>query len=106
MKTISSHSVFAPHYASASKPFAGESGNGFEAEILMLAFNAPINSTTVKRKGRPRSEDSLVFITVGLTKTQWAWLKLWFPTGSPTDALKALVERSIRFWPSGPFKFR
>lgn len=65
-----------------------------------------MNSTTVKRKGRPRSEDSLVFITVGLSKAQWEWLKLWFPGGNPTDSLKALLERAVRFWPSGPYKFR
>lgn len=64
------------------------------------------NFTTVKKKGRPRSEDSLVFVTVGLTKTQWAWLRLWFPTGSMTHALGALIDRAVRFWPSGPFKFR
>lgn len=64
------------------------------------------NSTTVKRLGRPKSEDSLVFVTVGLTRAQWSWLQLWFPTGSITDALRGLVERAVRFWPGGPFKFR
>ena len=78
---------------------------------------SPDNSTTVKcidafdngfrvRRGRPRSPDSLVFVTVGLTPTQWAWLRLWFPTGSPTDQLRALFERALKFWPAGPGRFR
>lgn len=73
-------------------------------------MTAPIvaveNSSTVKsRRGRPVSPDSLVFVTVGLTRAQWDWLKLWFPTGSNTDALRSLFDRAMRFWPSGPFIF-
>lgn len=73
----------------------------------MTALDIPLaNSTTVKkRRGRPSSPDSLVFVTVGLSSAQWEWLKLWFPTGSLTDALRSLVDRAMRFWPLGPFVF-
>ena len=56
--------------------------------------------------GRPKSPDSLRFVTVGLTPAQWDWLSLWFPTGSPTHQLSALFERALKFWPAGPFVFR
>ena len=65
-----------------------------------------VNSSTVKiKRGRPSSPDSLVFFTVGLTRSQWEWLRLWMPTGSRTDALRELFTRSMKFWPLGPSVF-
>lgn len=58
-----------------------------------------------KNKGRPRSSNPLIFKTVGLTREQWDWLELWFPSGNPTDRLSSLLERATKFWPLGPFKF-
>lgn len=63
------------------------------------------NSTVVKRPGRPKSSDSLVFVTVGLTPAQWEWLSSWFPTGNRSAQFSALFERAMRFWPQGPFVF-
>ena len=63
------------------------------------------NSTVVKKRGRPSSPDSLVFITVGLTPVQWQWLSLWLPGASPTSQLSMLFERALKFWPSGPAAF-
>lgn len=57
------------------------------------------------KRGRPLSSDSLVFVTVGLARVQWAWLSLWFPTGSTTDALRSLLDRAMKFWPAGPYAF-
>jgi hypothetical protein len=56
--------------------------------------------------GRPRSKDPLIFKSIGLTASQWEWLQLWFPTGNVTDQLKALHERAVKFWPSGPNRFK
>lgn len=58
------------------------------------------------KRGRKPSPDSLVFVTVGLTPDQWAWLSLWFPTGSRTTQLRELFVRSLKFWPAGPSCFR
>lgn len=64
------------------------------------------NSSTVKiKRGRPSSPDSLVFITVGLTRSQWDWLQLWMPFGSRTDAIRELLARAMKFWPLGPSVF-
>jgi len=54
---------------------------------------------------RPRSKNPLIFKTVGLTEDQWKWLQLWNST-NPTLALRELLDRAFRFWPSGPFRFR
>ncbi len=63
-----------------------------------------MNITTAK-VGRPKSSDPLVFVTVGLTRSQWQWLSLWLPGASPTSALRELFSRSMKFWPGGPFCF-
>ena len=55
---------------------------------------------------RPKSANPLVFRTVGLTASQWDWLDTWFPGGSPTSALSDLFLRAVKFWPSGPARFR
>ena len=60
----------------------------------------------MKKRGRPASDDKLYFYTVGLTSDEWGWLSLWFPGASPTAQLRELFERSRKFWPSGPAKFR
>jgi hypothetical protein len=57
-------------------------------------------------RGRPKTENPLVFKTIGLTVEQWDWLYLWFPTGNRTDRMKELFERAMKFWPGGPGKFR
>lgn len=57
-------------------------------------------------RGRKPSENPLIFKTVGLTVAQWAWLELWHPRASVTRQLSALFERSLKFWPAGPFVFR
>lgn len=56
--------------------------------------------------GRPRSKDPLVFKTVGFTESQWEYISLWLPSGSPTEQLRSLLERCLKFWPSGPGRFR
>lgn len=55
---------------------------------------------------RPHSKDPLIFKTVGLTADQWRWLDLWFSDASPTAKMRELFNRSMKFWPSGPAKFR
>lgn len=57
------------------------------------------------RRGRPRSDNPLVFKTVGLTDAQWQWLSLW-SKASPTAALRDLFDRASKFWPAGPARFR
>jgi hypothetical protein len=59
-----------------------------------------------KGRGRPRSRNALVFKTIGLTQDQWLWMELWRPGESPTAMIQELLERSMKFWPSGPAKFR
>ena len=71
----------------------------------MIWMAAMANSTTVKR-GRPPIADPLIFKTVGLTALEWEWLATWHPEGNVTNQLSELVERSRKFWPSGPTKFR
>ena len=56
--------------------------------------------------GRKKSDSSNVYKTVGLSPSQWAWLNLWFPGGSPSDQVRALLDRSCKFWPAGPAHFR
>ena len=52
--------------------------------------------------------DSKMFKTVGLTSAQWAWLEQWAISDveNPTECLGELVDRAMKFWPSGPNKFR
>lgn len=57
------------------------------------------------RRGRPKSDNPLIFKSVGLTAEQWEWLDLWFLGGSPTDKLRSLLKRAVRFWPLGPSAF-
>ena len=57
-------------------------------------------------RGRTKSKDPLIFKTIGLTEDQWQWLNLWFPEASPTAQFRELFDRSRRFWPSGPNKFK
>lgn len=57
-------------------------------------------------RGRPKSQNPLVFKSVGLTAEQWSWMDLWFPGGSPTAQLQAVMERALKFWPGGPHVFR
>lgn len=64
------------------------------------------SSTGKRRRGRPRKDDSFVYITIGLRPDQWRWLSLWFPSGSPSDHLRSLLDRAMKFWPGGPFVFR
>lgn len=60
---------------------------------------------TKQRGGRPSDPDPYIFASVGLTRSQWEYLSLWFPTGNISQALRALLERSVKFWPAGPFVF-
>jgi hypothetical protein len=64
------------------------------------------NKTIVKMRGRPKADNPLIFKSLGLTAAQWEWLGLWFPGGNPTEQIRELFERSVKFWPSGPGKFR
>lgn len=59
-----------------------------------------------RRRGRPSDPNKLVFKTYGLRPDDLAWLEMWFPGGSPTDQLNALIERAKKFWPAGPGRFR
>jgi len=63
-------------------------------------------SISRKNRGRPRKDDSFVYVTIGLRPIQWAWLQLWFPNGSPSDCVRSLLDRALKFWPAGPYKFR
>lgn len=58
------------------------------------------------RRGRKKDPNKLNFRSYGLRPDRETWLALWFPDGSPTDQLNALLDRAIKFWPSGPGKFR
>ena len=64
------------------------------------------NIPTGKKRGRPASPDAFVYITIGLRPEHWRWLSLWFPGGSPSDQVRALLDRALKFWPSGPAKFK
>ena len=55
---------------------------------------------------RPKSDNPLVFRTVGLTAAQWRWLDLWLLSASPTAQLRELFDRAVKFWPSGPHRFK
>ena len=55
---------------------------------------------------RPKSANPLVFRTVGLTAAQWRWLDLWLLSASPTAQLRELFDRAVKFWPSGPHRFK
>lgn len=55
---------------------------------------------------RPKSTNPLVTRSVCLTAEQWAWLDLWFPGGNFSFCLRELFDRAMKFWPSGPSKFR
>ena len=63
------------------------------------------NSTTVNKRGRKSSSDSFRTISVCLTQAQWNFISLWLPTGNPSAALRALLDRAMIFWPLGPFVF-
>lgn len=55
---------------------------------------------------RPKSSDPLITRSVCLTEKQWAWLDLWFTGGNFSLCLRELLDRAMKFWPSGPGKFR
>ena len=57
------------------------------------------------RGGRNADPDPYIFHSVGLNQIQWEYLSLWFPTGNPSTALRALLDRAIKFWPLGPSVF-
>lgn len=59
-----------------------------------------------QRGGRPADDDPYIFHSVGLTQSQWEFISLWFPTGNPSQALRELIKRSLKFWPAGPARFR
>lgn len=75
-------------------------------KIDSSSWDQPVLDGVIRRPGRPRSVDPLVFVTVGLTAAQWRWLSSWFPGGSPTAQMRELFTRAMKFWPSGPHKFR
>jgi hypothetical protein len=56
--------------------------------------------------GRPRLKSPFIYHSVSLTQEQWNFIMLWFPTGNPSQALRELLERAVKFWPSGPGRFR
>lgn len=68
-----------------------------------VSENCPVGK---KKRGRPSSSESYVYITIGLRPEHWCWLALWFPTGSPSDQARALLDRALKFWPSGPNRFK
>ncbi len=55
--------------------------------------------------GRPRLSDPYITHPVCLTRAQWDFVMLWFPTGNPSQALRFLLDRAMKFWPAGPFAF-
>jgi hypothetical protein len=59
-----------------------------------------------QRGGRPADVDPYIFHSVGLTRSQWEFIALWFPSGNPSSALRSLLDRAVKFWPGGPFVFR
>lgn len=58
------------------------------------------------RRGRPCSKNPQRYKTVGITEEQWQWLERWRPGGSPSDQLRELLDRAMKFWPGGPAVFR
>lgn len=58
------------------------------------------------KRGRPASSDAFVYVTIGLRPAHWLWLSLWFPGGSASDQVRALLDRALKFWPSGPYRFK
>lgn len=77
-----------------------------ESGWLQSRLALPANKPTGKKRGRPSSPDAYVYITIGLRPFQWEWLALWFPNGSPSDQVRALLDRALKFWPVGPGRFR
>jgi hypothetical protein len=81
-------------------------------EVVEAAPGSGMSYPDVKRggvrpgAGRKKSPDALVFKTVGLTQAQWDWLALWLPGGSITSQFRSLLDRAMKFWPSGPTRFR
>lgn len=64
-----------------------------------------VNLHQTKRRGRPRSADPLHRISVRLNSREVEWLSLW-SDDSPTTQIRDLLERAMKFWPAGPYKFR
>lgn len=56
--------------------------------------------------GRKPTGKAKTFRSVGLSESEWAYLELWQTGASPSDQLRELLERAMKFWPSGPAKFR
>lgn len=57
-----------------------------------------------KKRGRPRSDNPLLFHSVGLTRSEWEWLANFFPSGSKTDQLSEFVRWGQKFrYKSNPF---
>lgn len=55
---------------------------------------------------RPKSEDPIIFIKVGLRRAGWDHVMLWKPGDtSETRNLEELVERSSKMFPQGPGRF-
>jgi len=67
--------------------------------------DASANYTIVNRRGRKPSTDSFVTVSVCLTPEQLSYVKMWFPSGNLSQALRFLLDRAIKFWPLGPFVF-
>ena len=61
-------------------------------------------NSSSRRRGRPESPDKLFFHSIGLRRSDWEWLVLWFPEANQTAQLSALFERVRKFWPNGPFE--
>jgi len=60
---------------------------------------------THRRGGRPVDPNPYITGSVCLTESQWKYLSLWLPTGNISQALRALIDRAMKFWPAGPFVF-
>lgn len=56
--------------------------------------------------GRKPSDSATKGAKVNLTAEQWEYLELWFPGANRSDQVRALLERAVKFWPSGPAVFR
>lgn len=56
--------------------------------------------------GRPADPNPYIFHSVGLTQKQWEFVALWFPTGNPSNCIRSLIDRALKFWPAGPARFR
>lgn len=66
-----------------------------------MTLSLPLN-----RRGRKNDPNKKVFRSYGLRPDRLKWLELWFPDGNPTDQINALLDRAMKFWPSGPARFR